>query len=212
MLNITRFQLRELFRLKTVCEFAKRNRHYFMQAQNDCLVLSEGCREFLKIVIVNIWMGFHDNPRLRSIHACPPRSGGANHPAMLIEFLGVLSEIPDISISILCEIVERILLQHAIHKNSVVDYPTGYSVDDYRSVRNRKLISLLTQFLTTLVNKSNAWWQREKRIVDYGAGSEIIRIDVIRCSSDCEIEHRQRECSGESSYGVLSFHIHFPAD
>ena len=47
-----------------------------------------------------------------------------------------------------------------MHKDSVVDYPTGHSVDDYRYICIRKLVSFLTQFLTALVNKSNAWWQR----------------------------------------------------
>src|SRR5262249_37822372 len=110
-------------------------------------------------------MRFHDNPRLRSIYPSPPRSLGAYHLAVPIEFLGVLSEIPDVSGPILCEIVKRILLQNAPHKDSVVDHPTGHSGDDYRAVCDRKHISLLTAVPISPVNKSNAWWQREKRIV-----------------------------------------------
>ena len=41
-----------------------------------------------------------------------------------------------------------------MHKDSVVDYPTGHSVDDYRSICIRKLVSFLTQFLTALANKT----------------------------------------------------------
>jgi hypothetical protein len=157
-------------------------------------------------------MRFHDYPRLRSIYARPPGSDGAYDPAVLIEFLRILPEIPDVSVPVLCEIVKCILSQDPTHKNFVVDYPTSHSVDDYRSVCNRKLISLLTAFPISPVNKSSAWWQREKRIVD--SNREILGINVvrcIRCARDCQIQYRQRERSGESSYCVLSFHIRFPA-
>src|SRR5882724_80529 len=157
-------------------------------------------------------MRFHDNAWLRSIHACPPRPLSAYHIAVLIKFLGVLPEIPDVAVSVLRKIVKRILLQDAVHKNPVVDYTTRYSVDDYRSVCNRKHISFLAQFLAPPVNKSSARWQREKRIVDFDC--EIGRIHIvgrISCARDSQIQSQQRERSSESSYCVLSFHIHFPA-
>src|SRR6266513_4782721 len=94
-----------------------------------------------------------------------------------------------------------------MHKNFVVDNSTGYSIDDYRSVCYRELISLLTRFLTALVNKSSPWLQREEWIVD--VCREILGIDVVSCSSlcrDCEINCRQREPSGENCYCVLPFH------
>src|SRR5262249_2949379 len=167
-------------------------------------------RQFLEIMIVNLRMRFHDNPRLRPINASPPRPLGGYHMAMPIEFLGVLSEIPDVAVAVLREIVERILLQDATHKDSVVDYPTGHSGDDYRSICNRKLISFLAQLLAPLVNKSNAWWQREKRIVD--VNREIGGINVVRCISctpDYQIQSQQHEYSCENSYHVFVFHIRF---
>jgi hypothetical protein len=57
---------------------------------------------------------------------------------------------------------------------------------------------------------ADTWWQREKRIVD--PNREILGIDVVRCvgcAQDCQIQCRQRERSGDSSYCVLSFHIRF---
>src|SRR4029078_3408612 len=159
-----------------------------------------------------LWMRFHDNPWLRSIHACSPRSLSAYHIAFLIKFFGVLPEIPDVAVPVLRKIVKRILLQGAANKNSVVDYPTSYSVDDYRSVCNRKHISFLVQFLAPPVNKSSARWQREKRIVD--SNGEIRGINIvghISCARDCQIQCRQRERNRESSCCVLLFHIHFPA-
>ena len=124
-------------------------------------------------------MRFHDNPRLRSTHASSPRSFGAYHSALLIEFLGVLPKIPDISVSVLREIVKCILPQETSLKNSVVNYPTGHSVDYQGSVCNRELISLLKAFPFSSVNKSDAWWQREKRIVN--CNREIRGINVTRC-------------------------------
>jgi hypothetical protein len=64
-----------------------------------------------------------------------------------------------------------------------VDNSTGYSIDDYRSVCYRELISLLTPFLTALVNKSSPWLQREEWIVD--VRREILGIDVVSCRSWC---------------------------
>src|SRR4030095_4215491 len=156
-------------------------------------------------------MRFHDNAWLRSLDASPPRPLSAYHIAVLIKSLGVLPEIPDVAVPVLRKIVKRILLQDAADKNSVVDYPTSYSVDDYRAVGNRKHISFLAQFLAPLVNKSNAWWQREKRIVDFNC--EIRGINIvghISCVCDCQIQCRQRQRSCESSYYVLLFHIRFP--
>src|ERR1044072_3975858 len=115
-------------------------------------------------------MRFHNNPRLRSINASPPRSLGAYDPAVLIEFLGVLPEIPDVSVPVLCEIVKCILPQDPTDKNFVEDSPPSHSVDDCRSVCNRKLISLLTAFPISPLNKSSAWWQGEKRIVNSNRG------------------------------------------
>src|SRR5262249_17182533 len=144
VLNIARLQLGALLRQKTVFERAKRNRGRFMQTQYSCLILSKRRCQFLEIVIVNLWMRLHDNPGLRSIHPSPPRSLGAYHVAFFIKFCGILPEIPDVSIPVLCEIVKSILSQDATHKNSVVDYSTNYSVDDYRSVCNSEHISFLT--------------------------------------------------------------------
>src|SRR6266496_4854174 len=56
VLNIARLQLGEFLSQKTVSEFSERNRGRFMQAQYSCLVLSERCRSFLEVVIVNLWM------------------------------------------------------------------------------------------------------------------------------------------------------------
>jgi hypothetical protein len=88
-----------------------------------------------------------------------------------------------------------------------VNYPTGHSINDYRSVCNRKHISLLTAFLRAFVNKDITRFQGKKRIVDYCR--EILGIDVVSCRSwcrDCEIQCRQREPGGENCYCVLSFH------
>src|SRR5438128_12091870 len=152
-------------------------------------------------------MRFHDNPRPRSTHASSPRSFGAYHSALLIQFLCVLPKIPDISVSVLREIVKCILPQETSLKNSVVNYPTGHSADYQGSVCNRELISLLKAFPFSSVNKSDAWWQREKRIVN--CNREIRGINVTRCIScarDCQIQCRQHERSCESSYYVLCFH------
>src|SRR5262245_34830125 len=156
-----------------------------MQVQDDCLVLSNGGRHFLEIVILHLWMCFHNNPRLRSIHAGPPRSGSAYYLAILIEFLRILAEIPDVSALILCEIVKRILLQDAIHKNFVMDDPAGYSINNYRSVCNRELISELTPFLNPLIDENSARFYREKRIVDCGREIRGRRSGRGCCSSRC---------------------------
>src|SRR5207248_2427127 len=153
-------------------------------------------------------MRFHNNAWLCSIHACPPTPLSAYHIAFLIKFLGVLSEIPDVALSVLRKIIERILLQDAAHKNPVVDYPTSYFVDDYRSICNGKHISFLALFLAPPVNKSSARWQGEKWIVDFNC--EIGGINIvgyISCARDSQIQSQQRERSSESSYYVLSFHI-----
>ena len=157
MLDIARLQLSEFLCQKTVCESGERNCDRLMQAQDSRLVFSEGRRQFLEIVIGNLWMRFHDNPRLRSTHASSPRSFGAYDIAVFIEFLGVLPKIPDISVPVLCEIVKCILPQETSLKNSVVNYPTSHAVDHQGSVCNRELISLLEAFPFSSVNKSNAW-------------------------------------------------------
>src|SRR6476620_2792861 len=110
-------------------------------------------------------------------------------------------------IRVLGEIVKRIFLQDAMHKNSVVDNPTGYSIDDHRSVCNREHISELTAFLNALVNKSSPWLQREEWIVD--VCRETLGIDVVgcrNCGSDGQMQSQQRERSSKGRYCVLSFH------
>src|SRR5262245_61743275 len=160
-------------------------------------------------MIINLWMRFHNNSRLCSIQASSPRSFGAYDVAVPVKFLCVLPEIPNVSVPILCEIVKCILLQDATQKDSVVDYPAGHSGYDYCVVRNRELISLLTAFPVSPVNKSNARRQREKRIVD--CNREIPWIDFVRrvsCARDCPIQCRQHKCSRKSSCWPLLFHIH----
>jgi len=52
VLNVSRFLLREFFRLKTVRESAEWDRNNLMQIQDDRLVLSDRCGVFLEIMLL----------------------------------------------------------------------------------------------------------------------------------------------------------------
>src|SRR5207248_8197627 len=112
-----------------------------------------------------------------------PRSGCAHHVAIRVEFLRILSEIPDVAVLVLREIIQRIFLEDAIHKNNVVDDPADHAIDHCGSVCDRKLIPQGAPILEVIVNKGGSWLQREKWIVD--VGREILGRNVSAIPRSC---------------------------
>jgi hypothetical protein len=74
-------------------------------------------------MIADLWVRFHDNPRLRSIDPGSLGSLSAYYIGGPIKFLGVLPEIPDVPVPVLGEIVKRILTQDGALKYPVVNDP-----------------------------------------------------------------------------------------
>src|SRR5882762_10058278 len=98
-----------------------RNRNRPIQVEHASTVLCRIQQELLTIEIADLGMGLHHNPRTCPVYSALPGSAQAGNTAVR-QLIGVFAEVPDVSLLVLSEPIERVFGEFTVDENLVVHF------------------------------------------------------------------------------------------
>src|SRR5215467_1885864 len=119
-------------------------------------------------------MSFHHNAGAGAIYSALPGATDTGNPA-IDKLVGVFAEVPDVSVFILSEPVERIFGELAIGKDLIVNFDACHSINEFCVSSYGKLGVNKPRRSRTFVNVSCSRLQREIRVID--GGGVVVRVD-----------------------------------
>ena len=150
------------------------DRNGLTQVEHTSAVFRRVQQELLAIEITNLGMSLHHNARACAVHPTLPGAAQAGHPTTH-QLIGVFAEVPDISVLVLSEPIERIFSEFAVDKDLVVNFDAGDSVNELRVSGNNELGVNKALRSRPLVYVSCSRFQGEVGIID--SSGEIGGID-----------------------------------
>ena len=128
------------------------------------LVLRHAHEKFLAIAVANSGVRQHDDAGLGSISARLPAALGAHHLTVLI-LLGVLPQVPDVSLLVLGVPIEGLLLQLSVHEDAVQNHDGADPQNALPVVSHDGHVDLGLTILHALEHEAGARPERKERVI-----------------------------------------------